>query len=316
MPATSPLLQTELPLPNRRSGKVRDTYDITLADGSPGLLIVATDRISAFDVIMANGLPGKGIILTQISKFWFDRLPPKIPHHVVSTDPTDIPGLDDAQRNALAGRITIGRKMNIVPIECVVRGYLAGSGWKEYQQNQAVCGVNLPEGLKQSSKLPEPIFTPATKAAEGHDENITFERACDIAGEPLMSKLRALSISIYRDAHDYAAERGVILADTKFEWGLPPEADGRSTDEIQPVLCDEILTPDSSRFWPADQYEVGRDQPSFDKQIVRNYLQALCDTGRWGKTPPGPTLPDEIVEKTLAEYQRAYRLLTGSEIKL
>ena len=311
MPASHALLETELPLPNRRSGKVRDTYDLKLDDGSPGLLIVATDRISAFDVIMANGLPGKGVILTQISKFWFDRLPPEVPHHVISTDPEDIPGLDDAQRQPLTGRITIGRQMNIVPIECVVRGYLAGSGWKEYQQNQAVCGVSLPAGLKQSSKLPEPIFTPATKAAEGHDENITFERACDIAGETLMSQLRELSISIYREAHDYAAERGVILADTKFEWGLPLD-----DPNAEPVLCDEILTPDSSRFWPADQYEVGRDQPSFDKQIVRNYLQALCDSGRWNKTPPGPTLPDEIVNKTLAEYQRAYRLLTGSEIKL
>jgi len=312
MPTTRALLETDLPLPRKRSGKVRDTYDLTLADGAPGLAIIATDRISAFDVIMANGLPGKGVILTQISKFWFDRLPASIPHHVISTDPTDIPGLNDEQRAALVGRVTIGRKMNIVPIECVVRGYLAGSGWVEYQQHQTVCGIQLPAGLKQSAKLPEPIFTPATKAVEGHDENITFERACEITGEPLMTTLRDLSIAIYREARDYAAERGVILADTKLEWGLPPEAN----DPSPPVLCDEILTPDSSRFWPADRYEPGRDQPSFDKQIVRNYLQDLCDRGEWDKTPPGPTLPDDIVTKTLAEYQRAYRLLTGHDIAI
>jgi len=316
MPTAQALLETDLPLPGKRSGKVRDTYDLTLANGWPGMLIVATDRISAFDVIMQNGLPGKGIVLTRISKFWFDRLPASIDHHVVSTDATDIPGLDADQRDALTGRVTIGRKMNIVPIECVVRGYLAGSGWAEYQQNQSVCGVALPAGLKQSSKLPEPIFTPATKAVEGHDENITFERACEIAGESLMTVLRDLSIAIYRDAHDYAADRGVILADTKFEWGLPPDVADAGAHDGKPVLCDEILTPDSSRFWPADQYEPGRDQPSFDKQIVRNYLQNLCDAGQWNKTPPGPTLPDDIVNKTLAEYQRAYRLLTGHDIEL
>ncbi len=309
MPLTEPVMSTELPLPNRRQGKVRDVYDIELADGQPGLLIVASDRISAFDVVMANGLPGKGIVLTQISRFWFERFADRVRHHLVSTDPADVPGLPAEHHAVLADRVMVCRRTRVVPIECVVRGYLAGSGWKEYQQSGTVCGVELPDGLRQCEKLPEPIFTPATKAAEGHDENISFEAACEIAGRPLMETLRDRSVMIYREGRDYAAERGILLADTKFEWGLLPGSD-------EPILIDEVMTPDSSRFWPADRYEVGRDQESFDKQIVRNYLQDLCDRGAWDKTPPGPTLPDAIVEKTMRRYREAFEMLTGERIEL
>ena len=302
------LMTTDLPLSNPRTGKVRDLYDLELSDGKPGLIIVATDRISAFDVVMVNGVPGKGAILTQISKFWFQHFARLVDHHLVSTDPADIAGLSDDQRDALEGRVMIGRKTNVVPVECVVRGYLAGSGWKEYQQSQTVCGIKLPQGLKQCDKLPEPIFTPATKAETGHDENINFAQACEIAGEKVMTKLRDLSLEIYAEARDYAAERGIIIADTKFEFGLiEPGSD-------EPILIDEVLTPDSSRFWPADSYEPGRDQDSFDKQYVRNYLQELCDAGQWDKTPPGPELPDEIVMNTVAKYREAYERLVGEPI--
>jgi phosphoribosylaminoimidazole-succinocarboxamide synthase len=309
MPTAPAVTQTDLPLPNRRSGKVRDIYDATLPDGAAGLVIVASDRVSAFDVIMANGLPGKGVVLTQISKFWFDRLAASgVHHHLVSTDPADIPGLTDEQRAPLVGRVMIGRKMKILPIECIVRGYLAGSGWKEYQRSQTVCGLPLPEGMQQCGRIDAPIFTPSTKADEGHDENISFDRACEIVGRGVMEKLRDRSIAIYAEAREYAASRGIILADTKFEWGVPLDQ-----PDAEPVLCDEVLTPDSSRFWPADAYQPGRDQNSFDKQIVRNYLQGLCDNGQWDKTPPGPTLPDDIVDKTMRRYRECYELLTGDK---
>lgn len=310
-----PLMRTDLPLANRRQGKVRDIYEGKTKDGTEALIIIASDRISAFDVVMPNGIPGKGIVLTQISRFWFDmigrELGDEVKHHLISTDPADIAGLTPQQIEPLRGRTMIGRRCRVVPIECVVRGYLAGSGWKEYQQSQSVCGVPLPSGLQQCDKLPQPIFTPATKAEEGHDENISFARACEIAGEAMMTRLRDLSIAIYQMGHDYAAKRGIILADTKFEFGVP--LDG-SSDE--PILVDEVLTPDSSRFWPADQYAPGRDQPSFDKQYVRNYLQELVDKGRWNKTPPAPTLPEEIVTNTLSKYLEAYRLLTGETLDL
>ena len=310
------LMTTDLPLSGRRQGKVRDIYEATLSDGSQALVIIASDRISAFDVVMPNGVPGKGVVLTQISQFWFDmikkELGDKLDHHLVSTDPADIPGLSDAQRRSLSGRVMVCRKTRVVPIECVVRGYLAGSGWKEYQKSGKVCGVELPPELKQCQKLPEPIFTPSTKADEGHDENISFEQACQIAGEGLMTKLRELSIAIYQMGHDYAAGRGIILADTKFEFGLPTEAS--DADTATPILIDEVLTPDSSRFWPADQYEPGRDQSSFDKQYVRNHLQDLVDQGRWDKTPPAPTLPEEVVRNTLSKYHQAYKCLTGLEV--
>ena len=325
---SAPLMQSDLPLPNRRSGKVRDLYDLKLADGTDALLIVASDRISAFDVVMANGVPGKGVVLTQISRFWFDHFADRLTHHLISDDPANIPGLDDEQRRSLRGRIMICRKTNVVPIECVVRGYLAGSGWKDYQKTGAVCGIDLPKGMTNSDRIDEPIFTPATKEATGHDENISFEQACEIVGTELMTKLRDQSIGIYCDAREYAGERGIIIADTKFEWGIPlsGEGEGRGEGEsashgaphvgADPILIDEVLTPDSSRFWPADRYQPGQEQDPFDKQYVRNYLQELCDAGNWDKTPPGPTLPDDVVANTLTKYRDAYRLLVGRDIEL
>jgi phosphoribosylaminoimidazole-succinocarboxamide synthase len=311
MPAQA-LLQTSLPLSNRRQGKVRDIYQATLADGTPALVIVASDRISAFDVVMPNPVPGKGIVLTQLSNFWFDmvgqKLGARLQHHVLSTDPGVIPGLTPEQRQSLQRRVVVARRCQVVPIECVVRGYLAGSGWAEYQKTQTVCGIKLPKGLKQCDRLPEPIFTPATKEATGHDINVSFDRAAEIVGHEIMTALRDLSLAIYTMARDYAATRGIIIADTKFEFGLPQKGG------TAPILIDEVLTPDSSRFWPADQYQPGRDQPSFDKQYLRNYLQDLVDRGQWNKTPPAPTLPEEVVRGTLAKYLEAYRLLTGSEL--
>jgi phosphoribosylaminoimidazole-succinocarboxamide synthase len=310
-----PVLSTELPLPGRRQGKVRDIYEAQLDSGKDVLLIVASDRISAFDVVMPNAIPGKGIVLTQISKFWFDmiadKLGGKLSHHLLATDASHVKGLTDAQRRMLDRRVMVGRRCKVVPIECVVRGYLAGSGWKEYQQNQRVCGVDLPAGLKQCDKLPEPIFTPATKAESGHDENISFEQACEIVGRELMTKLRDLSLAIYKLGHDHAASRGIILADTKFEFGLPVEG-----DTATPILIDEVMTPDSSRFWPAATYQAGRDQDSFDKQFVRNYLERLVAENKWHKTPPGPTLPDDIIQGTLAKYFDAYHKLTGQSLNL
>lgn len=310
MVTTTALMATDLPLPNKRQGKVRDVYDCTLTDGAEGLVLIATDRLSAFDVVMPNGPAGKGVVLTQLSAFWFDmireKLGDRLQTHVLSTDPADIAGLSDEQIEQLQGRVMIGRRTRVVPIECVARGYLAGSGWKEYQQTQSVCGVALPAGLTQCAKLPEPIFTPATKAEQGeHDENISFERACEIAGEPLMTTLRDLTLSVYAMAHDYAAQRGLILADTKFEFGLPISGDDA------PILIDEVLTPDSSRFWAVDKYASGRDQDSYDKQYVRNYLQALVDDGRWDKQAPGPVLPDDVLINTTKKYEEAFELLTG-----
>ena len=310
--ADEALMRTDLHLPGRRQGKVRDIYETSLKDGRAAVVIIATDRVSAFDVVMANGLPGKGVILTQISRFWFDqirqRLGDQIAHHLVSTDAADIPDLTSDQIELLQGRVMIGRKTEVVPIECVVRGYLAGSGWAEYQKAQSVCGVELPAGLTQCAKLPEPVFTPATKAATGHDENISFQTACGIVGADLMATLREVSLAIYKMGHDLAAQRGIILADTKFEFG--------HADDGSLLLIDEVLTPDSSRFWPADRYEDGRDQESYDKQYVRNYLQELVDAGQWDKTPPGPELPGRVVRDSLAKYRQAYFALTGQEIEL
>jgi len=303
------LLQCDLDLPNHRQGKVRDVYDAVMTDGTPVTLLVASDRISAFDVVMPTGIPHKGAVLTQLSAFWFDmigrNLGDRLSHHLLSVDAADIAGIDETQRAALQGRVMLGRRAEVVPIECVARGYLAGSGWKEYQKSQTVCGVPLPAGLKQCQKLPEPIFTPATKAASGHDENVSFEVACGLVGQELMTTLRELTLAIYQMGHDHAAQHGVILADTKFEFGLPVGGDG------VPILIDEVMTPDSSRFWPADDYEAGRDQASFDKQFVRNHLQALVDAGKWDKEPPGPALPDDVVAQTAAKYGQAYEVLTG-----
>ncbi|NOS99585.1 MAG: phosphoribosylaminoimidazolesuccinocarboxamide synthase [Phycisphaerales bacterium] len=279
-----------------RRGKVRDVYDL-----GDEVLLVATDRISAYDVVLPTPIPGKGEMLTRLSKFWFEWLGGRVPHHLIEViDGKAPPGLE-THLGQLRGRTMRCRKTSVVPIECVVRGYLAGSGWKDYQRTGAVCGVSLPRGLRQCEQLPEPIFTPATKADEGHDENISFEQACGIVGREVMKLLRDRSVDIYRRAADYARGRGIIIADTKFEWG-------RLGDEY--LLIDEVLTPDSSRFWPADDYESGRDQDSFDKQYVRNYLTTLVDAGRWDKTPPGPELPEGIVRNTAAKYAEAVRRLT------
>ena len=295
--------------PNRRSGKVRDIYDVELAGGEQALLIVATDRVSAFDVVMENGLPGKGVVLTQISKFWFEHFGDTVDHHLISTDAADVPGLTDEQRGLLDRRIMLCRKTEVVPIECIARGYITGSGWKDYQRTGAVCGIPLPKGLRNSDRLEKPLFTPSTKAETGHDENISFDEGAEIVGAELMGWLRDTTLSLYTRARDYALERGIILADTKFEFGRLPGRDA-------PLLIDEIFTPDSSRFWPADQWQPGGEQPSFDKQIVRNYLETQVADGKWDKTPPGPKLPDEVIEKTMGRYLEAYERLTGSALTL
>jgi phosphoribosylaminoimidazole-succinocarboxamide synthase len=305
----SALLGTDLDLLNKRTGKVRDLYDVTLASGEEALLIIATDRISAFDVVMQNGLPGKGIVLTQISKFWFDHFADTVPHHLISTDVADVPGLTDAQRDSLAGRIMLCRKTEVVPIECIARGYITGSGWKDYQRSGEVCGITLPEGLQNSDRLAEPLFTPSTKAVDGHDENISFAQGAEEVGEELMHWLGEKTLSLYSSARDYAASRGIILADTKFEFG---QINGVG----EPILIDEIFTPDSSRFWPADDWQPGREQASFDKQIVRNYLETMVASGEWDKTSPGPVLPDEVIERSIARYLEAYHLLTGEHLSL
>ncbi len=292
--ASEPLLQLDLPgYPKLRSGKVREIFDL-----GEHLLMVATDRISAFDCIMPNGIPRKGEVLTQISHFWFDQMQSVVPNHRVARAGDPLPPAFQPYARQLAGRSMIVHKAKPLAIECVVRGYLAGSGWKEYQTSQTVCGILLPDGLQESSELPEPIFTPATKAETGHDENISFERAAQIVGLDTAERVRELSLRVYRAARAYARDRGIIIADTKFEFGFF----GGNL-----ILIDEVLTPDSSRFWPADQYQPGRGQPSFDKQFVRDYLETL----HWNKTPPAPALPPEIVQKTQAKYLEAYQRLTG-----
>jgi len=288
------LLTTSVAHYPKRSGKVRDIYELP-----DQLLIVATDRISAFDVVMPNGIPDKGRVLTQISAFWFNLLSDLTPNHLISTALKDLP--DDCRDEELDGRFMLCRKCKVVPIECVVRGYLAGSGWKEYKESGAVCGIVLPAGLKQCSELPEPIFTPSTKAQRGHDENISFDQAAEIVGLDVMTQLRDRSLEVYKRGRTYAAERGIILADTKFEWGTDERGELR--------LIDEVLTPDSSRFWPADQYKPGRDQPSFDKQFLRDYLDKI----KFNRTPPGPILPADIVQKTRAKYIEAFTRLTGQD---
>lgn len=298
------LLRTDLALPNRRSGKVRDLYDVSLPDGTDALLIVATDRISAFDVVMANGLPGKGIVLTQISRFWFEKFADVVPNHLLSMDVNDVPGLSADDRHQLSGRIMLCKRATILPVECIARGYLTGSGWLDYQKSGAVCGHMLPPGLRNGDQLEKPIFTPSTKAASGHDQNITIAEGAKVIGIEQMAFLERTTLDLYARASDYARTRGIILADTKFEFGLLPGAK-------QPILVDEIFTPDSSRFWPADDWLPGREQPSFDKQIVRNYLETLVADGKWNKTPPGPTLPAAITERTMARYLDAFERLTG-----
>ncbi len=300
------LTRTNLPLPGRREGKVRDIYD--LPPESPGgparLLIVATDRISAFDVVMPTPIPGKGRLLTEVSARWFEFIREKrlAPTHVITGDVSGVPGLAPGERDAIRGRASVVRRCRVVPVECVVRGYLDGSGWGEYRQTGEVCGVALPPGLRRGDRLPEPIFTPATKEAVGvHDQNITFERACEIAGADVMRHLREMSLAIYRAAHEYSAGRGLFLADTKFEFGMPEGARGEAASE--PILVDEALTPDSSRYWDASAWNPGGEQVSFDKQFLREFLNRLVDQGRWNKQPPGPDLPADVVEGTLARYR-------------
>jgi phosphoribosylaminoimidazole-succinocarboxamide synthase len=275
-------------------GKVRDIYDL-----GDKLLIVATDRLSAFDVVMPTPIPDKGRVLTQLSLFWFDLLKDVIPNHVLSA--TEFSAPFDKHQEELAGRSMVVRKTQPLPIECVVRGYVSGSGWKDYKATGKICGIDLPAGLRESDRLPKPIFTPATKAATGHDENISFEQAASMIGSELAARVRTVSIDIYQRAASYAEPRGVILADTKFEFGL-------LHNEL--IWIDEALTPDSSRFWPAAQYNPGGPQPSFDKQFVRDYLEGI----QWPKTPPGPELPPQVVASTRAKYREAYRILTGHEL--
>jgi phosphoribosylaminoimidazole-succinocarboxamide synthase len=290
------LLETRIDLPLVRRGKVRDIYD-----AGDNLLFVATDRISAFDCILGSGIPCKGRVLTQISLFWFDYLRHLVPSHLVTGDIERFPASLKRFRDSLDGRALLVSKADMIEIECVARAYLSGSGWKEYQANGTVCGIRLPAGLKESSRLPEPIFTPATKAHTGHDQNVPFEAVVAEVGEPLAIRLRDLTLQIYEYAAAYARERGLILADTKFEFGF-------IGDRL--VLADEVLTPDSSRYWPAAQYAPGGPQPSFDKQFVRDYLETLD----WNKQPPAPALPEEVVRKTSEKYCEAYRLLTGRRL--
>ena len=284
-------------------GKVRDLYDL-----GDTLLIVATDRLSAFDVILPTPIPDKGRVLTQLSLFWFDLLKDVIPNHVLSS--TDFPVPFDDYRDDLAGRSMVVRKTQPLPIECVVRGYVSGSGWKDYTATGKICGIALPEGLRDSDRLPEPIFTPATKATSGHDENISFDQAASLIGKSLAERVRTVSIELYRRAAAYAAPRGILLADTKFEFGLLHCALDSPEAVNSLIWIDEALTPDSSRFWPAAQYNPGGPQPSFDKQFVRDYLERI----RWPKTPPGPELPPDVVAATRAKYREAYRILAGHEL--
>ena len=277
-------------------GKVRDIYALDDA-----LVLVATDRISAFDCVLSPGVPGRGIILTRLSSFWFRKFSELVPNHLLATELMDFP---EPYRNhpELAGRSVLAKKLRPIPVECVARGYISGSGWKEYGASGSVCGISLPDGLVESDRLPEPIFTPATKATEGHDENISFDRMVGIVGAELAERLRDLTLELYRRAAGYALERGIIIADTKFEFGL--------TEDGAVVWMDEALTPDSSRFWPADQFRPGGAQPSYDKQYVRDWL---IKSG-WDKEPPAPTLPFEVIEGTLERYGEAFRLLTGADI--
>ena len=284
-------------LPRIGRGKVRDIYAV----GDDRMLIVVSDRLSAFDVVLPDPIPDKGAVLTQMSNFWFEKLAHVVPNHLTGIDPQSLVR-DAAEKAQLRGRSVVVKKLKALPIEAVVRGYLIGSGWKDYQKSGKVCGIELPKGFEQAQKLPEPIFTPATKAAEGHDENISFDRVVELIGRPLAEQVREVSIRLYTEAADYAAGRGIIIADTKFEFGT--DARGRL------VLIDEALTADSSRFWPADSYRVGISPRSFDKQYVRDYLETLD----WNKTPPAPKLPAEVIAKTSEKYREALERLTGRRL--
>ena len=291
-------MKTDLPGVNLRGrGKVRDIYDV-----GEHLLIIATDRLSAFDVVLPTPIPNKGKVLTQMSAFWFDHFNNSVPNHVVSTDVNDYPKSLHQFRDQLEGRSMLVKKAKVFPIECVARGFLTGSGLKDYNRTGKVCGIQLPAGLRDSDRLPQPIFTPSTKAETGHDENISEEQAARVIGKENIQTLKELTLSIYGRAVDFAAKRGIIICDTKFEFGT---IDGKI------CIVDEMLTPDSSRFWPADRYTPGKPQPSFDKQFVRDYLERI----NWNKQPPAPALPDEITRATSAKYVEALRILTGRELK-
>ena len=292
------LLETSIPyLKLHNKGKVREIFEI---DGN--LLLVATDRISAFDVILPNGIPHKGKVLTQMSEFWFELIGELTENHLITTSIDEIDKITEEDRDLLRGRSMLVKKVDVIPVECIVRGYIAGSGWKDYKKNNAICGISLPGDLKESDKLPEPIFTPSTKAESGHDENISFEEAVNITGRELAEEIRQKSIAIYKKASEYALTKGIIISDTKFEWG-------KYGDKV--ILIDEVLTPDSSRFWPLESYSPGKPQPSFDKQFVRDYLES-CG---WDKNPPPPSLPEDIIRTTSEKYLEAYTKLTGKEIK-
>jgi len=294
----SVLLRTAFPeLKLHASGKVRDVYELD----SEHLLFVATDRISAFDYVLATGIPHKGRVLTQISLFWFDFLHDLVPNHVVTADVKGYPPTAQKYADQLFGRSMMVMRAEMIPVECVVRGYISGSAWKEYKTSGRVCGIELPAGLKESGKLPQPIFTPATKATTGHDENIPFDEMTHIVGVELGTQLRDLSLKIYSKAADYALQKGIIIADTKFEFGITSKGI---------TLADEVLTPDSSRFWPADKYHAGRAQESYDKQYVRDYLEQI----RWNKQPPAPALPAEVARHTSEKYLEAFHQLTGHEL--
>ena len=332
MISSAPLLETSFPnLKLLGRGKVRDIYQV-----GDDLLLIATDRISAFDYVLGSGIPDKGKVLTQLSAFWFERIGNLVPHHVIATDVAKYPAALQAHAETLLGRSMLCRRTRPLPIECVARGYLSGSGWKEYQQTGSVCGVRLPAGLRESDRLPEPIFTPATKAETGHDVNISEEEAATIVGRDLLARVKGLTLEMFRRGCEHAESKGIIIADTKFEFGLAPaspsrrsadlsaearsakvegaEADHTSANVIggdDVVLIDEVLTPDSSRFWPKDQYKPGGAVPSFDKQYVRDYLEEI----RWNKQPPVPSLPDAVVLRTREKYVEAFRRLTGRELQ-
>jgi phosphoribosylaminoimidazole-succinocarboxamide synthase len=303
-----PILQTTLAdrRPDRQ-GKVRDIYDF-----GDRLLIVASDRISAFDYVLASGIPDKGKVLTQISTFWFHRTESIVANHLLSTEPTSFPGEARRAADLLRGRSMLVRRTEPLPIECVARGYLSGSGWKDYTATGAVCGTRLPAGLRESERLPQPLFTPATKAETGHDLNITEKEAAELVGKRVLDRVRELTLRLYEHGSAHAESCGIIVADTKFEFGLLPVEEGDSrTVEDRIILIDEVLTPDSSRFWPRDDYNPGGAQPSFDKQFVRDHLEHI----RWNKQPPVPSLPDDVVEKTHEKYVEAFRRLTGRDVE-
>jgi phosphoribosylaminoimidazole-succinocarboxamide synthase len=303
LPLAAPILQTTLGgKPPHRQGKVRDIYEF-----ADELLIVASDRISAFDYVLGSGIPDKGKVLTQISAFWFDRTRAIVPNHVISTDVASFPEEVRAKRDMFSGRSMLVTRTEPLPIECVARGYLSGSGWKDYQTTGEVCGIKLPKGLRESDRLPQPIFTPATKAQSGHDINISESEAAGIVGQALLDRVRDLTLRLYAEGAEYAESCGIIVADTKFEFGL---LSGDRPAHERVILIDEVLTPDSSRFWPQDSYKPGGAQPSFDKQFVRDYLEQI----RWNKQPPVPSLPDDVIEKTREKYVEAFRRLTGREL--